>query len=610
MRTLHKSSHLTHCHFMPFGAEADTNGGIRFRLWAPAARQVALRLLSEEGERLFPMMKQEGGWWERVCRDAKAGCRYSFQIDNGIQVPDPASRFQPEDVHGPSEVIAPRDFDWGDDLWRGRPWHEAVFYEIHAGTFSDSGDFHGIEEKLDHLAELGVTALQLMPLSDFPGSHDWGYNGALPFAPDATYGRPEELKSLVREAHARGLMVFLDVVFNHFGPEGNYLHQYAPAFFTGRHKTPWGEAINFDGHFNYWVRQFFIQNALYWLEEYQLDGLRLDAVHAIYDDSRPDILEEMADAVEATTDKTRHVHLVLENDNNASHYLRHHYRAQWNDDIHHCLHLLLTGESEGYYSDYANNPVRLLGRCLAEGFAYQGEVSPYREGRRRGEPSADLPPTAFVSFLQNHDQVGNRAFGERITELSQAEALYAATVVLLLAPQPPLLFMGQEWGTQRRFPFFCDFAPELARAVTEGRRNEFSRFDRFRDHDARARIPDPNNNDTFLSAKLEWGELEHTEAQRWLALHRSLLSLRKREIMPLLPEIKGGAGRWRELDEQGLVVSWQLLHGGELVLLANLSERPFAAIPAAGRQLYATHGTADIWPPWFVAWYLNREGIQ
>lgn len=600
----------SHCHLMPFGAEADTNGGIRFRLWAPAARQVVLRLLSEEGERLFPMMTLEGGWWEGVCRDAKAGCRYSFQIDTEIQVPDPASRFQPEDVHGPSEVIAPRDFDWGDDLWRGRPWHEAVFYEIHVGTFSDSGDFHGIEEKLDHLAELGVTALQLMPLSDFPGSHDWGYNGALPFAPDATYGRPEDLKSLVREAHARGLMVFLDVVFNHFGPEGNYLHRYAPAFFTGRHKTPWGEAINFDGHFNYWVRQFFIHNALYWLEEYQLDGLRLDAVHAIYDDSRPDILDEMADAVEATTDKTRHVHLVLENDNNASHYLRHHYRAQWNDDIHHCLHLLLTGESDGYYGDYANNPVRLLGRCLAEGFAYQGEVSPYREGRRRGEPSADLPPTAFVSFLQNHDQVGNRAFGERITELSQTEALHAVTVVLLLAPQPPLLFMGQEWGTQRRFPFFCDFAPELARAVTEGRRNEFSRFDRFVDPEARARIPDPNNNDTFLSAKLEWGELEHTEAQRWLALHRSLLSSRKREIMPLLPEIKGGAGRWRELDEQGLVVSWQLLHGGELVLLANLSERPFAAIPAAGRQLYATHGTADIWPPWFVAWYLNREGIQ
>ncbi|MFO7593621.1 MAG: malto-oligosyltrehalose trehalohydrolase [Pseudomonadota bacterium] len=602
---MHNSEPFKSHHTMPFGAELEPYGGVRFRLWAPAATGVELCLESGAGESRIPMVSGPDGWWERCCDKAGAGSRYSFCIDNDIQVPDPASRFQPDDVHGNSEVIDPRAFSWGEDEWSGRPWHEAVIYELHVGTFTDTGNFRAVEAKLDHLRSLGVTVIELMPLADFPGERDWGYNGVLPFAPDAVYGRPDDLKHLIRAAHESGLMVFLDVVYNHFGPEGNYLHRYAPAFFTHRYHTPWGDAINFDGESSRQVRDFFIHNALYWLEEYRVDGLRLDAVHAIFDDSTPDILEELAEAVNSTIGTKRHVHLVLENDNNAAHYLKKGYRAQWNDDLHHCLHILLSGERDGYYSDYTDAPLWYLGRCLAEGFAYQGEVSEYREGRRRGEASADLPPTAFVSFLQNHDQVGNRAFGERFTELSDDEALRAATAILLLAPQPPLLFMGQEWGSRRRFPFFCDFEPALAKAVTKGRRKEFARFDWFADPAARARIPEPGNPDTFLSARLDWSELDNPASQQWLSLHRTLLSLRRSEIVPRLSEMNGNAGHWRQLGDQGIEVVWHLNGGAELLLQANLSAGPLAAQVHDGKILYATHEITSPLPPWFVAWYLS-----
>ena len=589
---------------MPFGAELVPDGGVRFRLWAPAASRVELCLDSGKGMSSLPMVAATGGWWESICAEAGAGSRYSYRIDGGDRLPDPASRFQPDNVHGDSVVIDSRAFPWDEQGWFGRPWHEAVIYELHVGTFTDRGDFPGVEGQLEWLASLGVTAIQLMPVADFPGGHDWGYNGVLPFAPDASYGRPEDLKHLIRTAHRHGLMVFLDVVYNHFGPEGNYLHHYAPDFFTHRHRTPWGDAINFDGQSSRQVRDFFIHNALYWLEEYRVDGLRLDAVHAIFDDSEPDILLELAETVNTTLGKGRYIHLVLENDNNAAHYLRQGYRAQWNDDIHHCLHILLTGENDGYYADYAEQPLWYLGRCLTEGFAYQGETSAYREGRHRGEPSADLSPTAFVAFLQNHDQVGNRAFGERITELSREEPLRAATALLLLALQPPLLFMGQEWGSRRRFPFFCDFEPALAEAVSEGRRKEFARFEWFADPAARASIPDPTDTETFLAAQLDWAELDKPESQQWLALHRRLLALRRQEIIPRLDRIAANAGRWRLLNEQGIEVVWRVNGGGELVLQANLSETPLVADAVEGQVLYATHEITSPLPPWFVGWYV------
>jgi maltooligosyltrehalose trehalohydrolase len=614
----------TRRHHMPYGAELMEDGRVRFRLWAPAARQIELCLQQEDGERLIPMPHQAAGWYELATREAGAGGRYRFRIDGDMRVPDPASRFQPEDVHGPSEIIDPTAFAWSDEDWKGRPWEETVLYELHPGTFSLQGGFRGIEERLDYLVDLGITAVELMPVADFPGQRNWGYDGVLPFAPDSSYGRPEDLKHLILTAHRKGLMVFLDVVYNHFGPEGNYLHVYAEPFFTERHHTPWGAGINFDGPGRRDVRDFFIHNALYWLEEYHLDGLRLDAVHAIADDSRPDILEELAVRVQAGPAPERQIHLVLENDHNAARYLDRGedgaprlYVAQWNDDAHHALHLLATGESDGYYEDYADAPLRHLGRTLTEGFAYQGEPSAYRDGERRGEPSTHLPLTAFVNLLQNHDQAGNRAFGERIDRLASSEALRAVTAVLLLAPSPPLLFMGQELAAPEPFLFFCDFGDDLAQSVTEGRRREFALFERFSNAEVQETIPDPNDPATFESCRLDWTSLEQEPHRSWLAFHRELLSLRRREIVPRLAQLRGGEAGYEILDTRGLLVRWRLGDGSRLTLLANLGE---AELPVGKREvdlpteepLYAEPASLaaarmpDRLPGWSLIWWLQE----
>ena len=602
---------------MPFGCELLPAGGVRFRLWAPALSAVQLALNGPDVTSTRAMSAVGGGWFELDCPDARAGSRYRFLVDKGIRIPDPASRANPDDVHGASSVVDPSAFDWQDDDWHGRPWEEAVMYELHVGTFSPEGTFTGVERRLDYLYELGVTAIELMPVADFPGRRNWGYDGVLLFAPDSRYGTPEDFKRLVQSAHRRGLMVFLDVVYNHFGPDGNYLHLYAPQFFTDRHRTPWGAAINFDGPDSRTVREFYIHNALYWLEEYHLDGLRFDAVHAILDDSRPDILEQIADAVRAGPGARRHVHLVLENDENAARRLGRspgqfgHYDAQWNDDSHHALHVLLTGEIDGYYGDYADDPVERLGRTLAEGFAYQGERSRYRSGRPRGESSAQLRPTAFIAFLQNHDQVGNRAFGERIAKLAAPGPLRAATAILLLAPSPPLLFMGEEWAAREPFPFFCDFEGELAAKVADGRRGEFARFDRFRDPVARLLIPDPGAETTFDSARLDWRAQTLPEHSRWLALHRSLLRIRAREIAPRLAGMSGGA-RFTVVARVLLAVEWTLGDGCTLHLLANLGPDARERVPLpGGRVLYTSDPDLDpalsggALPRWTVAWTLE-----
>ncbi|HVS54835.1 MAG TPA: malto-oligosyltrehalose trehalohydrolase, partial [Casimicrobiaceae bacterium] len=460
---------------MPFGAELSP-AGARFRLWAPAARQVELDFTVHGSRRSLEMSTLADGWFEATVADAPAGTRYAFRIDGGITVPDPASRFNPDDVHRPSMVVDPLAYEWRDAGWTGRPWEDAVFYELHVGTFTAEGSFAAAIERLDYLVNLGVTAVELMPLADFPGRRNWGYDGVLPFAPDASYGAPNELKRLIDAAHSRSLMVFLDVVYNHFGPEGNYLHAYAPQFFNPAHHTPWGAAINYDGAQSRTVRDFFIHNALYWLEEYRFDGLRLDAVDWIVDESSPDILVELAWCVREGPGAERHIHLVLENDRNEAHYLGRdgqqrplHATAQWNDDIHHAAHVVVTGEVDGYYADYAARPLWYFARCLTEGFGYQGEPSPYRGNIARGEPSVHLPSGAFVSFLQTHDQVGNRAFGERIGHVANPRALRSAVACILLAPSPPLLFMGEEFSASTSFLFFCDLGPELALAVTQGR---------------------------------------------------------------------------------------------------------------------------------------------
>jgi malto-oligosyltrehalose trehalohydrolase len=591
-------------------------------LWAPGSKRVDL-CLEDAGGTPLAMQRAGDGWWELDCARAAAGSRYRYRIDEGLLVPDPGSRANPDDVHGACCVVDPLAFDWDDGDWRGRPWEEAVVYELHVGTFTPQGSFAGVEGRLDHLRELGVTAIELMPIADFPGRRNWGYDGVLAFAPDSSYGTPTDLKRLVQSAHRRGLMVFLDVVYNHFGPEGNYLHSYAPQFFSRRHHTPWGAAINFDGEGSRTVRDFFIHNALYWLEEYHFDGLRLDAVDAIADDSRPDILTELAGAVRSRVGR-RHVHLVLENDANQIRFqgagpgAPERYDAQWNDDIHHALHVLLTGERDGYYADYADAPLAHLARCLAEGFAFQGEPSPFRGGKPRGEASRGLRPSAFVSFLQNHDQVGNRAFGERIGRLAPAGRIKAALAIVLLAPQPPLLFMGEEWCAREPFPFFCDFEPELARKVAEGRRGEFARFDRFRDATARLLIPDPSGDSTFDSARLDWSALGNPEHAEWLALHRRLLALRTRELAARLP---GAApGTCLAATDGLLMVRWALGDGSRLNLTANLQDAPRTRVELpAGRLLYATTErlgdalTGNALPAWTVVWTLDdsrREAMH
>ena len=613
---------MQHHHPMPFGAEVQDGGRVRFRLWAPDATRVDLCIETDSDSSLLAMHPEPDGWFGLTTTEASPGSRYRYRIDGNLRVPDPASRFQPEDVLGPSQVVDPGDWSWTDTNWRGRPWEEAVIYELHPGTFSPQGGFAGIIERLDYLVGLGITAIELMPISDFHGTRNWGYDGVLPFAPDSSYGRPEDLKNLIQEAHHRELMVFLDVVYNHFGPEGNFLHHYASRFFTDRHHTPWGPAINYEEAGSEWVRKFVVDNALYWLTEYRFDGLRLDAVDTIKDDSIPDILDELAVAVRRGPGRDRHVHLVLENYDNATRYLVRNqfgqpfqYTAQWNDDIHHALHVLLTGESGGCYMDFKDRPIDHLVRCLSEGFAYQGEASAYRDGASRGEASGTLPPAAFVSFLQNHDQAGNRPFGERIHHLTNSERLRAAMVMLLLAPAPPLLFMGEEFASAAPFLFFCDFGPELASAVAAGRRRGFSRYHGFAELIERETIPHPNDPATFTNSKLDWGNLDKPPHDDWLGFYRELLALRHEVIIPRLAGMRGGT-ELGYLNEQAFRIRWHLGDGSRLTLLANLGGSP-VAVPASempsGLELYVYPLTAplgstiDNLPSWGVAWFLQTD---
>jgi malto-oligosyltrehalose trehalohydrolase len=610
---------------MPFGA-AIVPRGVRFRLWAPAARRVEVGVGAAVDDLAWHDMRGDAdGWFECDVEGARAGARYCFRIDDATRVPDPASRCNPDDVHGASQVIDPLVYDWHDVNWRGRLWHEAVMYEIHVGAFTKQGTFDGVATRLDYLADLGVTAIELMPIADFPGRRNWGYDGTLLFAPDASYGAPDTLKALIDAAHARDLMVMLDVVYNHFGPEGNYLHLYAPDFFTERHATPWGAGLNFDGERSRIVRDFFLHNALYWLEEFHIDGLRLDAVHAIADDSKPDILTELATTVREGIGREREIHLVLENDRNEArrlvrdaHGRPRYYTAQWNDDVRHALHAAITSERQGHYGDYADAPIRHVGRCLAEGFAYQGEPSKWRGGRPRGETSATLPPSAFISFLQNHDQVGNRAFGERLLMIARDERVRAALAIGLLAPSPPLLFMGEEFAAATPFLFFCDFEPELAAAVTRGRREEFRAFAQFADPAAAKRIPDPAAVATFERSKLDWGSLSTAPHAEWHALYRDLLALRHGVIVPLVNAIALDGRTWRTWDETALAVTWPLHDGRVLQLDANLGDRPVPwRDPPKCECLYATSGVDwrdRVLQPWSIIWRIddaqtNRESV-
>jgi maltooligosyltrehalose trehalohydrolase len=577
----------TNSSFHPsFGAQLIGVNRTRFRFWAPSKQQVNLEI---DGMAPIPMNPLPQGWFEAEA-DCGAGARYRYRVSDDLAVPDPASRAQAGDVHDASIVCDPGSYQWKNTEWKGRPWHETVLYELHPGT---CGGFAGITQQLPALAELGVTAVELMPIADFPGRRNWGYDGVLPYAPDAAYGTPEQLKELIDTAHGLNLMVFLDVVYNHFGPDGNYLGAYASSFFRDDIQTPWGQAIDFRQPP---VRDFFTENALYWLTEFRFDGLRFDAVHAI---SEKDWLVEMAKRVRAGMPAGRHVHLVLENDDNGAALLARSptrlFDAQWNDDGHHALHVLLTGESEGYYCGYSDKPAARLARCLSEGFIYQGEPSPFADGKPRGEPSSDLPPTAFVLFLQNHDQVGNRAFGERLTVLAKPPALFAAQALLLLTPHIPLLFMGEEFGATQPFLYFTDHqTPELADAVRNGRRQEFARFSAFSDPAKRERIPDPNAEQTFLDSIPKPDEIQ---AEYWRDRTRTLLGIRNSRIVPRLAGTRAiGA---QALGGAAVIARWRLGDGKMLALAANFGDAPQVMAAdtfpeaARGAPLFETEGAAQ-----------------
>jgi maltooligosyltrehalose trehalohydrolase len=571
--------------------------GYRLRLYAPAAQRVDARI---DGRTLA--LEGDGDWFGVDDPHTKAGSRYTFSVDGGAPFPDPGSRFQPDGVHAASAIVDDA-FTWPDDGWRGRPWHEYVMYELHVGAFTFEGTYVAAARKLGELVALGVTAIELMPLAAFPGARNWGYDGAFAYAPYAGYGTPHELKQFIAQAHAHGLAVMLDVVYNHFGPEGNYLHAIAPTFFNEGEHTPWGAAIDVTVPD---VRAFFAENAAYWLAEYRFDGLRLDATHAIIDPRAPDFLHELQATARAACAPERHVVLVVENDDNDAGLLDAGYDAQWNDDVHHAAHVLATGETGGYYRDYKDDPARWLGRALATGFAYQGEASGHRGGKLRGSNSARFALSAFVNFLQNHDQIGNRAFGERLARLAPPDAVRALTALVFLAPSPPLLFMGEEWAASTPFLFFCDFEPELAKLVTDGRRREFQAFPEFADPEVRATIPDPVAENTFAASRLRWEERDAPQHAEALAFTTAVLHARAERVIPAIAGVRGEDATCERIGAGGLRLSWKLADG-MLHADANLAGEPGTGFAErlTGETIFSTHGETyhhGTAPAWAVRW--------
>ncbi|KAA9007838.1 malto-oligosyltrehalose trehalohydrolase [Histidinibacterium aquaticum] len=524
-----------------WGAQPAGDGRWRFALWAPGCEELNLHLAGRE----YRMHPDGRGWFELEA-EAQEGDAYEFVLPDDTRVPDPAARRQKGDVHGPSLLTAPRI----PPAWAGRPWEEAVIYELHVGTFTEEGTFRAAIGELDRLAEIGITAIEIMPVAQFGGDRGWGYDGVLPYCPHNVYGTPDDLAALVEAAHERGLMVLLDVVYNHFGPDGNYLNAYAPDFFDPARTTPWGAGIDYRKPA---VRRFFIENALYWLTEFGFDGLRLDAVDQIADPSEYELLAELAVEVRETLGD-RPVHLTTEDNRNVTHL---HERgpdgevslhtAEWNDDLHNAAHVLATGETEGYYGDFAVDPLGLMGRALAEGFSFQGEQG-------RGAPSGHLPPAAFVDFLQNHDQTGNRALGERLISLTDAETLRALTATLILSPHIPLLFMGEEYGETRPFTFFAHFGGALDDTVRTGRREEFAGFSGFEAED----VPDPIALETFEGSRLDPARRDSDKGRAMTDRLRHLLALRREHIVPRLAGTGGHSGRLIEAAEGRLAVDWTL----------------------------------------------------
>lgn len=574
-----------------------------FRLWAPAESTLALEI---DG-RQVAMERQDDGWFAVRLDNQPVGALYGFVLSDGRRVPDPASRFQPLGVDGPSLLCGPDCFAWRQANWCGRPWEEAVFYELHVGTFTRDGSYDAAIEHLPRLAEMGFTAIELMPIAQFPGRWGWGYDGVFQFAPHNAYGTPDDLKRLVDAAHQCGLMAFLDVVYNHFGPEGNFLPHYAPGFFHSEDSTPWGSRIAFEEPA---VRSYFIENVLHWLQAYRFDGLRLDAVDQIADAGTPHILREISDTVHATfTD--RQVHLVVENPSNGGDLLvanengHRLFAADWNDEFHHAMHVAVTGEAEGHYAPYKQRPWRLVKHTLAEGYLDQGKVT----AGSVPPHSASLPPTAFVHFLQNHDQVGNRALGDRLHTSLEPKVHRLLTEILFLSPQIPLVFMGDEHLSDRPFRFFADYSGDLAADI---HRNRFKEAENFGGYPAGAGpedIVDPNGWTTFTSSKLDWANLDVPERRDWRAFMTHLIDTRRRFVVPLLANARGYAGTILSETDTELFVDWRL-NGGLLQLRANASDEPCTVGADIGDLVYASgpNRERDVIPAWSALLFVRPSG--
>ncbi len=602
----------TWVHRMPYGAELlDDAGGVRFRLWAPKVDSLGLVLDGRDTP--LPMQPQEDGWFELRVPEAHAGTRYMFRLPDGQSVADPASRSQPDDAGGPSEVVDPAAYAWRPTEWRGRPWAETVIYELHIGVFTPEGTFRAAIGKMPHLRDLGVTAIEIMAIGDFPGKRNWGYDGVLWYAPDSTYGRSEDLKALVEAAHEHGIQVFLDVVYNHFGPQGNCLLEYAPEILTDRYETAWGQALNFDGDCCGETRSFVMHNALYWIEEFQMDGLRFDASHAMIDASPKHVLDELAERVRAAA-HGREIHFILEEEGNVAQRLRRggegcaeDFTAQWNHDLQRLIGFAVS--PEWVCAEDPGGETDKLRKALAEGFVVHAqELDAERKPDR--EASVHVPPTAFVAFLQSHDLVGNRIFGERIHELASPEAIRAVASLYLLLPQTPMLFMGEEWGSTSRFPYFCDYKGQLANDVREGRRKQFAETMKECDPKELDKVPDPQAEKTFLCAKLRWEELGETGHRKWLGWYRDALRVRREEVEPLLARFGVDAYSHEIVGPRALVIRWQLRGGGELRLAVNLCEQDRLFPEIGGRVIWqAGEGWRDgRMAPWSVVW--STVGIE
>jgi maltooligosyltrehalose trehalohydrolase len=509
----------------PLGATRLPSGEWQFVLWAPHWKQVSVHV-SGTNQRIIDMEPGERGYHTAVVDGIVAGTQYVFRLEGSRELPDPASRFQPEGVHGPSQLVDTRAFEWTDQGWEGIELEDSIFYELHVGTYTPKGTFEALIAHLDELRSLGVTTVEVMPIAQFPGERNWGYDGAYPFAPQNTYGGPEGLQKLVSAAHARGLAVALDVVYNHLGPEGNYLGEYGP-YFTDRYRTPWGQAINYDGAGSDEVRRFFRENALNWLEQYHFDALRLDAIHGIFDFSARHFLAELKGSVSELSRRLgRQLYLIAESDLNDARVIAPRQRggyeidAQWSDDFHHSVHTLLTKENNGYYQDFG--AVRHLAETLKNGWCYRGQYSQYRQ-RRHGNSAEGISSSHFVVCNQNHDQVGNRAAGERLSALVGFEALKLAAGITLLSPYVPLLFMGEEYGETAPFQYFISHLdPVLVEAVRHGRRAEFAAFG-WQD-----RVPDPQDEETFRRSMLQHPLKEKEPHAALLRFYKELISLRKK----------------------------------------------------------------------------------